>query len=219
MAGGPVFGIVAALGAVSLGSAAIFPALKGYGWFRSGIKTLAIGAVSVWALYLGHFGLALALALSALGDLALSRPGERAFLIGIICFAAAHIAYVVLFLSAGFYDASPAAISDLYPRTAAALILVTIGFWLGRLYAKNAGALAMPVRAYVTIIVLMGLGALTLPANASGLLVMAGAMSFMISDALIGQQKFLNIGWTGQDFAIWWLYYIGQIAIFVGLSV
>ena len=65
-------------------------------WGRSALKT---GAVFILALMaaLKMPLLAVALGLCALGDLALSRPGERAFLAGVASFAAGHLAYVWLF--------------------------------------------------------------------------------------------------------------------------
>ena len=42
-----------------------------------------------------------ALALSAVGDFALSRPGSKAFLIGMIAFAAAHLAYIIVMVTLG----------------------------------------------------------------------------------------------------------------------
>lgn len=51
-----------------------------------------------------------ALLLSALGDIALSRDGERAFLSGLVAFALAHVAYAAVFagLSAGAPPLLPA---------------------------------------------------------------------------------------------------------------
>ncbi|HHL22192.1 MAG TPA: lysoplasmalogenase, partial [Aliiroseovarius sp.] len=65
---------------------------------RSVLKTVPLAAFALWAWLADAPGLlVVALVLSALGDLALSRPGERAFLAGLVAFAFAHVAYVVLF--------------------------------------------------------------------------------------------------------------------------
>ena len=55
---------------------------------RSVVKTGAVALLAISALPVPL--LALALGLSALGDLALSRDGDRAFLAGVAAFALAH---------------------------------------------------------------------------------------------------------------------------------
>lgn len=203
--------VIKALAAISVASAFLYPLIKQLSWRRSVVKTLAAGALALWAVVLGHIWLAAALALSALGDLALSREGEKAFLIGMIAFALAHLAYVFLFVSQGFVPFGGW-------ETLAVLVILGIGLWLGPLYAANAGLLAIPVLVYVALIALMAVTAVMQQDWAGRWITLAGALMFMASDAILGQEQFLKRHWRGQGLAIWGLYYAAQVALFVGFT-
>lgn len=172
-------------------------------------KTLAVAALGGWAYLIGFPVLALALGLSAVGDLMLSRTGDRAFLGGMLAFAAAHLTYFALFYAGGF-----SALGGWQITGAAAVILLAL--WLGPVFASTAGNLAIPVLAYVAIIALMGVGAALQPSGAGQAITLLGAIFFMASDAFIGQEKFVKHHWPAQSHAIWGLYYIGQVLLFVG---
>jgi uncharacterized membrane protein YhhN len=152
--------------------------------------------------------LIVALALSALGDAFLAHEGEAAFLGGLGSFLAAHIAYAVLFIVSGpgFADASVPGL----------LAMVVFGVGMGTLMVRKAGALALPVAAYVLAISVMGLGGVTL-----GGLVLLGAVLFMASDAILGSEKFLMSEASSlrrlTSPAVWVLYYAGQLLITLGL--
>lgn len=197
------------LAVLSASSALCFTFWSGESWPRSLCKTLAVGALCVWAYAVGHPVLALALGLSALGDLALSRPGDRAFLIGMLAFALGHLTYFGLFYSGGLVELGSRQ-SVLVVGVAAAAL------WLGPVFARKAGALAIPVLIYVAIIGLMGAGAVLQPSGAGQTITLAGALLFMMSDAFIGQERFLQHHWPVQSHAIWGFYYLGQVALFVG---
>ncbi|MGH1414255.1 MAG: lysoplasmalogenase family protein [Pelagimonas sp.] len=201
------------LAAISVVSAVAYPFLSGTSWHRSGAKTCAVGALAVWAAWLGFPWVAIALVLSAMGDLALSRPGDKAFLIGMVSFGLAHLTYVALFAA----HVTPQVLGATNPRVLLMLAILGLGSVLGRAYARNAGALAVPVRAYVVIIVVMGLMALLLPASAGGSMATLGALLFIGSDAILGQEQFLKKHWRGQGIAIWGLYYLAQAALMIGL--
>lgn len=203
--------VIKALAAISVASAFLYPLIKQLSWRRSVVKTLAVGALAIWAVLLGHFWLAVALALSALGDLALSRDGEKAFLIGMLAFALAHLAYVFLFVAQGLVPFGGW-------ETLAVLVILGIGLWLGPLYAANAGLLAIPVLVYVALIALMAVTALMQQDWAGRWITLAGALMFMASDAILGQEQFLKRHWRGQGLAIWGLYYTAQTALFVGFT-
>lgn len=136
--------------------------------------------------------LVLALALGALGDLLLSRDGERAFLAGLVAFAAAHILYVALFVTDGGADV---AMLQQGWRLPAALGLLAFGGAMGRLLWPAAGALRWPVLVYVGIILALGLAALALPDGPASAartgLVLAGAGAFVVSDAILASEVFL----------------------------
>ncbi|MBC7283749.1 lysoplasmalogenase [Hoeflea sp.] len=178
-------------------------------WMRTAAKTLAVGLLSVLALMAGGPKLlALALALSALGDAFLAQEGDAAFLGGLGSFLAAHIVYAVLFISSG-PGFSEAAIPGL-------LAVAVFALGMGVLMVRKAGPLAGPVAAYVLAIAVMGLGGVTL-----GGLVLLGVVAFMASDAILGSEKFLmaetSPGKRLTRPAVWVLYFAGQMLITLGL--
>jgi uncharacterized membrane protein YhhN len=149
--------------------------------------------------------LALALGLSALGDFALSRPGDRAFLIGMLAFALGHLIYAGLFYSGGLV-----ALGGL--QAVSVVVVAAAALWLGPLFASKAGPLAIPVLIYVAIIGLMGASAVLQSSGPGQTITTIGALMFMLSDAYIGQEKFLKHHWPLQSHAIWGLSYLGQVA-------
>lgn len=165
------------------------------------LPAFAIGAATAFAAPLSIA----ALALSAIGDIALSRPGQRAFLIGLAAFAAAHLAYTLRFLT--FAEGTPA------PLPAAALLALALSTerWL----IPHTGALKWPVRAYVLLITVMGLAALTLPAER--FMGTIGAGLFIASDLLLALQLFRMSEGAAMhrhvSMALWTLYISGQLAI------
>ena len=143
------------------------------------------------------------LALGSAGDLALSRPGQRAFLVGMAAFAAGHLAYAAQFWTAGGgMRALPATIVLL-------ALAVSTEFWL----APRAGALRWPVRFYVAIIVAMGIAAATLPAGHGT--IKTGAALFIASDLLLAIHRFVSPR-KSLAHALWPAYWLGQALILLG---
>jgi uncharacterized membrane protein YhhN len=128
--------------------------------------------------------LALALGLCALGDLALSRPGERAFLAGVASFAAGHLAYVWLFLSLPGSDPERLATA---PMLWAVLLLFLIAIGMARMLARHAGEMRVAVLLYVPVIVAMALAGFTLPQP----LIWGAAVMFMLSDMVLAVETFV----------------------------
>lgn len=189
--------------------ALLYPFLHRVSWPRSVVKTVAVGALALWAYVLGFPILAAALALSALGDLALSRDGERAFLIGMLAFGAAHLLYALMFYWGGL-----GALGGW--ETLGIVLIGAAAAWLGPRYAAKAGNLAIPVLVYVSIIALMAALAVMQPHGAGQAITLIGALLFMTSDAILGQEQFLRQTWRGQGGTIWGLYYLAQVCLFIG---
>lgn len=152
-----------------------------------------------------------ALFLSAVGDIALSRDGEKPFLVGLIGFALAHVLYIVHFwdLSGGLNGALS------WPLAAGVVVLFALSTekWL----APYTGEMRLPVRIYVLLISFMGLTALGLP----GLpLASIGAFAFLASDTILSVQLFRmaeDSRWqVPASVALWSLYVGGQFAILAG---
>lgn len=177
-------------------------------WPRSLIKTAATALLAAAAVPLGAPPLAaVALALGALGDLALSRAGERNFLLGMVAFAAGHLAFAWLFLRQGTGDPL------LIPALAALLLAVSTEVWL----VPRTGALKWPVRGYVLVITAMMLAALTLPGRA--LPVILGAAFFLFSDLLLAIEMFClgrPAPWLTR--AVWLFYWGGQALVTLGAA-
>ena len=182
---------------------------EGHSWLRSGVKGLAVAPLAILALTQGAGLLALALILCSLGDVILSRPGERAFLGGLIAFALGHLAWITVI----FAVAGPSVEVLLSPLRLLLLIaLLALAVILARLMLPRAGDLQLPVTGYIAIIMLMGTTALAAP----GQLFLAGAVLFVASDALLGLQTFVLEKGTGRERlanALIWPLYWGAIVL------
>ncbi|WP_299352105.1 lysoplasmalogenase [uncultured Shimia sp.] len=148
-----------------------------------------------------------ALFMSAIGDIALSRDGKNPFFVGLVGFALAHVFYV-----AHFWGLSEGVQLSVW----ALLIMVfaaSTEVWL----TPFTGDLRWPVRIYVVLISLMGLTALGLPTMP---LALVGAMAFLASDAILSIQVFrMSEGSAWQvpsSILLWVLYVGGQFAILAG---
>ncbi|WP_071675113.1 lysoplasmalogenase family protein [Nioella nitratireducens] len=186
------------------------------GALRSGLKTVPVALFALAALLTGAPWLALGLALGALGDFALSRAGERAFLIGLVSFAAAHLVYAWLF--AAVPDAlSPTALNA--PRWLGVGALVAMALSTPIWLLPFTGALSRAVAAYVVIITAMGIAALHLPA-AQGVAIF-GAGLFVASDLVLAVGLFRLADGSRQAriaaHLVWPLYWLGQAGILMGM--
>ncbi len=186
-------------------------------WVRSIRKTIpvtlfALAAFSEGAPVLLTVLLTAALGLSAVGDFALSRPGTKAFLTGMIAFAAAHLAYIALMVAVGVnLQASQ------WPIIA---LMVALGLSTEWWLRPHTGALKWPVRAYVGIILAMGLTALGLPDLRW--VALCGALLFVVSDLILSIETFvLPDDHTSRKLAgkaVWITYIAAQIGLFWGLG-
>jgi len=184
-------------------------------WGRSIAKTVPVAALAMAAwLADAPLLLVLALALSALGDFALSRSGMRAFLAGLVAFAAAHVFYLVLFTELSGRGPYMAFVDRTLLALFLAWVAISAEIWL---VPHTGPALKWPVRAYVLILTLMALSALTLPLGA----VAIGAVYFVASDVILAYRNFRmspddplsgRAGWL-----LWILYIAGQGMILVGV--
>jgi len=179
--------------------------------WRSMVKTVPVAMLAVWAaLAGGPVWLVAALGLSAVGDYALSREGEPAFLAGLCAFALAHVAYIGLLF--GLVDGMPPAV----PLMALLALAGSTELWL----APHTGEMRWPVRGYVVLITVMAGCALALP----GALWLAalGAGAFVLSDTVLAVQLFRRDVAARVDrvlsVALWALYYGAQVMMAVALA-
>jgi uncharacterized membrane protein YhhN len=179
---------------------------------RTAVKTLAVGLLA--ALVFTENGPPLlfgALVLSAFGDACLSREGDRMFLAGLAGFLAAHLLYVALFWLRGggtaVMSAEPWCIGVGVVMVVVALVMLLL------LWRRVKPAFRLPILAYEIAVLAMGFSALTLAAPT----VFAGALLFMVSDALLATERFVisaispHRAWL--RVVVWLLYYAAQLVI------
>jgi uncharacterized membrane protein YhhN len=196
---------------ISLVAAVLYLLMLGQrpSWQLSVLKTLSTALLALIAWRMSGPALLIAgLALSALGDLFLSRDGEKAFISGLVSFLVAHVAYIVLFASIG---QSPAMLLSL-PLVLAAAVLIALSLALLRVILRHvSGELRVPVMVYCTALVLMGLAAFATERP----LIIAGAVMFVASDAILAWEKFVETAASARKppmrLAVWALYYAAQV--------
>ncbi|MBE0553305.1 MAG: lysoplasmalogenase [Rhodobacteraceae bacterium] len=190
-----------------------------HSWTGTCMKTLSTAALALTGLSGGAPGLiTLGLALGAMGDFALSRPGKPAFLAGMGAFAAGHLAYALAFWQRGAVLGGP----DLGPGPVVALavlvlLLISTEFWL----APRTGALRGPVRGYGLVIGVMAASVALLPANPGDTPLTLGAALFLASDVLLALRLFVATAPTTQgalSLALWPAYWLGQVLILFGAA-
>jgi len=182
-------------------------------WRRSIAKTAPVALFAVAACFHSVPALLVAALLaSAIGDFALSRPGSKWFLTGMVAFALAHLGYIAVMLAGG---------ADLQvSQWPLILVMLAIGasteIWL----RPHTADLKWPVRGYVVIILAMGLVALGLPDVMW--LALIGAVLFVMSDLILSVETFV----LDQDHkmrklagkTVWISYICAQIALLLGLG-
>ncbi|SLN26712.1 YhhN-like protein [Pseudoruegeria aquimaris] len=173
---------------------------------RSLLKTLPVVVFALGALVADAPLLAVALGACALGDLALSRDGERAFLAGMAAFALGHLLYIANILQ---LSASDNLLNLPWLAFPFLLLAASTEIWL----RPHTGAFLWPVRGYVAIITAMGMAALSVP---DAPLVALGAASFVLSDLLLAiflfrlSEDHPARGWVSLGV---WITYIGAQAL------
>ncbi|MGB0959832.1 MAG: lysoplasmalogenase family protein [Halocynthiibacter sp.] len=158
----------------------------------------------------GPVALIVALAFAALGDFALSRDGDRAFLIGMAGFAICHIAYIWLLMPM----MGPPSTAQLW----VILALLAMGVLLNFVLIPFTGAFAWPVRGYMALIIAFGAVSLTLPQ--SNWIIPFGALIFILSDFCLAIEHFIlkTDGWLSKTLSktVWITYITAQSALLLG---
>lgn len=146
----------------------------------------------------------LALVFSWLGDVLLQNPGDIGFLIGMGAFGLAHLAYIALYLG------------PLRTRRVPWWGILLAAIWwvaLVALLAPTLGGLLIPVAIYGLV-----LGAAAATALGTTRLVAVGAGVFLVSDTLLGLDRFLpGFSFDGVDLLIMLTYCLGQGLIIAGV--
>lgn len=152
------------------------------------------------------------LAASTLGDAFLAGRPERWLIPGMAAFFTAHVFYVALFWSAG-------QISGDGVNYAARAVLVLAGAGYIAWLSPALGPMRWPVFAYGAVILVMGAAAIALPPGYG--LVLIGALMFIASDAILANELFRRPASEPArrlpSYAIWFLYFAGQVGITLGI--
>jgi uncharacterized membrane protein YhhN len=148
----------------------------------------------------------IALACSLVGDVFLMLPRDR-FVAGLAAFLAAHLAYTAGFLL------GPGSVGGLaIGALITAAVAVPFGVHVVRAVRRSAPAIVTPVAAYIVVISAM-------VASATGLgngWAIVGAWLFFVSDALIGETRFVRPIPAG-PVAIIVTYHLGQALLVLSL--
>ena len=184
-------------------------AIQGY-WMPS-LKALPIALLGVLALQqlrgLTRTLTLAALCFSALGDVLLALQFPQQFVFGLGAFLLAQLLYAANFLRHADFRSRRFVLRGL-PVLVAALLLAR---WL----LPAAGELAAAVLVYLAAIVAMALSAAAHRGDSA--LLFAGAVTFMLSDALIAVNKFLQpLPLAGT--AIMLTYYGAQMMLLYGIG-
>ncbi|SFR36438.1 Uncharacterized membrane protein YhhN [Yoonia tamlensis] len=182
---------------------------------RTIVKAASVASLAtIGALCGAPMLLTAALVLGTIGDVFLSREGERNFLFGLGAFLIGHMAYIGLLI--GYGGSCAAFVSNPLLLCASAALFITAGLITRRLF-PYLGALRMPVLIYVLVIVVMGVCALNVPAKWPFALTILGALMFIASDAILGFEVFVFKDATGPRHGpaklLWFLYWGGQSLI------
>lgn len=162
-------------------------------------------AVASWLLIPGLEGklLAVGFLLSSGGDISLSFQGDKFFIIGLGFFLLAHVVYVITFAQNYAFSSSQLPLLLLVGAFAVTMAVVL---------SPKLGEMRLPVFIYISVILGMGLFAVMWQ-GPKPVLLLVGAVIFMLSDSMIAVDKFLMpISWS--KYFIMATYYAGQFMIF-----
>lgn len=180
-------------------------------------KTSATLLLALFAYLRGGITLILpALVLGALGDAFLAWPGDEAFLKGLASFLVAHLFYIALFVSVG--GGIETLWAEPWRKGIAAFMLVLAPVQSSILMPKVANALRAPILAYSSVILVMIFSVLTVENDT----IIAGATMFALSDAILSTDEFVlpkdSVLRGPMQYAVWTLYYTGQLFIAWGYT-
>jgi uncharacterized membrane protein YhhN len=148
--------------------------------------------------------------LGLVGDIALLRDGEGAFVVGLGAFAFGHLAYALAALLVGFEPA--------WALVGAAFMAILLGFRFATRTVPGArrrggSALAGAVVVYACVITAMVVTAWGTTSVLAGI----GAMAFAVSDWVLGHDRFVG-PLPGGRLSVIVPYHVGQALLVVGLA-
>ena len=171
---------------------------------KAGSRPSPRSASSGWLSRTGHQkpwqadSFSFGLVLSFIGDMALVR--EDGFLVGLIAFALAHVAYTAAFVATGFnpWFAVPAAVATVF-------LFRVIRRWLNW---KVPRWMERPVLSYMVLISIMMVAA----SGTTNGRIFVGAGLFYLSDLAVARNRFIDDTFGNKLFGLP-LYYAGQLIL------
>lgn len=125
-----------------------------------------------------------ALVASWIGDLALSFDGRTPFVIGLVAFASAHVAYIAAFIARSTLDT--------FTLVVVGAIMTAFAFVVIRWLRPHSPAeLKNPIIIYVVIISVMVTTAFATSATDPDIRIPIAAVTFAASDLLVARQRFV----------------------------
>jgi len=155
--------------------------------FKMAASTAVIGLVFVLAPQRSAYLILVVVALGAswVGDLALTYDGRSPFVIGLVAFAAAHIAYIAAFFARSALDTASLAIAGV----AMTVFAVVVIRWLS---PHRPAELKIPILVYVVIISVMVTTAIATHVTTPDIRIPVAAVTFAVSDLFVARQKFVT---------------------------
>jgi uncharacterized membrane protein YhhN len=214
-----VIGLLAAAAGVAATAAGVVSALVAYRIERRGAylvaKAVASSGFVATALAVGALDAAwtrvafAAILLSAAGDVVLAARGTRAFLAGLVAFAAAHLTYAAAFALAG-----PGVVPWAWAGAGAAVLVG--GAWSAFRRRVPAG-LRVAVAGYAAILAAMMATGLAAGITRGSVGLAMGAVLVAGSDVAVGRERFATRGFANKLTGLP-AYYLGQVLIALALG-
>jgi uncharacterized membrane protein YhhN len=157
------------------------------------------------------------LGFSLIGDvLLIFQENAKAFMWGLVAFLVAHLMYIAAFV---YLQTSVLQAQSGGGELVSAIVLVVVGASVYRYLSPGLGKMRTPVIAYIVVISAMVHRATAIALIHPGpatqpILILAGAVLFYISDAILAANKF-RMGGRMPHYRLWNLttYYTGQLLI------
>jgi uncharacterized membrane protein YhhN len=171
------------------------------------LKALSIAPLALLAFQAKHRLLGVALCFATLGDVLLDWPGNY-FLPGLCAFLVTQLLYTVFFARSWQH---PFQLTNATRVLCIGVLLfsITLTLWM----MPSLGKLTVPVMIYIGALTLMVQSALLAQFKIKW--IEWGAILFMLSDSMIGVNRF-KMQLPLRDYLVWATYYAGQCGIVLG---
>lgn len=156
-----------------------------------------------------------ALLFSLAGDVVLTLSIKHSFLAGLTCFFLAHIAYVMAFcsLKKHAHHTQHSKAPSILAKGLISFCVIVFALLMAMHILPASKTLYVPVLAYLSIILVMGLSAVWL---GNTRFIIGGALLFVISDAVLAQSVFRS-PLPLSPFLVMLTYYAAQFCLAFGL--